>query len=99
MILPITDKTRILGDECAWHIQKRGKDNKETGLPTWGSFRHYPTLNGAVNSLSEKMLRESKAETLTEALEEVKRVHRVLVEALSPKYNVIKIFEKVDKAK
>lgn len=86
MILPIDEKYRIKATKRSWDIQVlyiiKGEEVwKEIGF-------HYSSLESCVNGLAQLMLRTSDAETLAEALEEVKRVSDTLSRALSPEYEV-----------
>ena len=94
MILPINDKYRIHADKHCWSIQKPRK-RKENGkvITEWISFQWYISLEQAVNNLGELMVRTSDAQTLTDALTEVKNVTTTLSRALSPQFKVI---QKVD---
>lgn len=92
MIIPINDKYRINSDKHQWFVQQyRGlvKDQK-TGekVESWKGCLFYTDLSKLVTGLSERMLRESNADTLALALVEVETISRTLREALSPIYEV-----------
>jgi hypothetical protein len=80
MLIPITDQFRIKSDSMQWMIQTRRSRN---GKPSWESKLFFPTLQGAINELGELMVRESKAQTLADALVAVENVTTVLSQALT----------------
>ena len=63
MMIPINDEYRIKSDFLQWMIQgkriRKGKDE-------WESRLFFPTLQGALKELGEKMVRESKVDTLVQ---------------------------------
>ena len=81
MILPINDLYRIASDKHQWIIQKRRKKKDQD---IWESVSFYPTLEAAINSLRESLVRGSDAEGLSEALAAVKNVTTTLSHALTP---------------
>ena len=80
MLIPINDQLRIKSDSMQWMIQTRRSRN---GKPSWESKLFFPTLQGAINELGELMVRESKAQTLADALVAVENVTTVLSQALT----------------
>lgn len=97
MIIPINDKYRINSDKYQWIVQKYSsytatKDSKTAKagelVEKWDGILFYTSLSSLAAGLSERMLRESKAEGLAEAMEEVKRVSSTLSEALAPHFEV-----------
>ena len=80
MLIPINDQFRIKSDSMQWMIQTRRSRN---GKPSWESKLFFPTLQGAINELGELMVRESKAQTLADALVAVENVTTVLSQALT----------------
>ena len=86
MMIPINDLYRIKGDSLQWMIQgkriRKGKDE-------WESRLFFPTLQGALKELGEKMVRESKVDTLVDALETVEKVTTTLSQALTPQLEKI----------
>ena len=80
MLIPINDQFRIKSDSMQWMIQTRRSRN---GKPSWESKLFFPTLQGAINELGELMVRESKAQTLVDALVAVENVTTVLSQALT----------------
>ena len=91
MIIPIDDKHRLATDRYQWMIQemKSYKDSK-TGeqVKNWEGIKFYPTIEGAVNGLAQLKLRLSEAETLTDALAEVKNIAKLLKTALTLQFKV-----------
>ena len=80
MIIPINARYRIVSDEYQWIIQRiRTRKGKED----WQARLYYPTLKAAVEGLGELMVRESKAQTLTDALTHVDHVATTLSQALT----------------
>ena len=86
MLIPITDQFRIKSDSMQWMIQTRRSRN---GKPSWESKLFFPTLQGAINELGELMVRESKAQTLADALVAVENVTTVLSQALTTRLEAV----------
>ena len=81
MIIPVNERFRIKSDRYQWIIQrKRTRDGHEV----WESQTYYPSVDGAVRSLGERMGRESKTQTLADALLEVEKIATMLSQALTP---------------
>ncbi len=68
MILPIDHKHRIRSDEHCWAVETTRKRGSKT---CWRGISYHPTLEAAVNSLGQRMVRTSNATTLVEALRAV----------------------------
>ena len=83
MLIPINDQFRIKSDSMQWIIQRRRTRN---GKQSWESKLFFPTLQGAINEIGELMVRESKAQTLADALVAVENVTTVLSQALTPQF-------------
>ena len=81
MIIPINEKFRISTDPYQWIIQRKRTRN---GHEVWESQTYYPSVDGAVRSLGERMVRESKTQTLVDALEAVETIATTLSQALTP---------------
>ena len=86
MIIPINNKYRIASDQYQWIVQSKRTRN---GSLEWEARLFYPTFRMALGSLGELMVRESKAETLAEALTDVKNITTRLSQALTPQFQVI----------
>jgi len=87
MIISINEKYRISSDKRQWIIQTPCKITPKTPSG-WRNEQFYVNLSSLVTALSERMLRESNVETLSDALDEVKRIQQELTEALSTNYEV-----------
>ena len=82
---------RLGTDKYQWIIQKKAnRKNKETGEVTeeWRNVSFHANPTQAVNFHADRLLRASDAETLTEALEEVKRITTELTNALHINFDV-----------
>ena len=91
MILPIDEVYRIIGDEHSWQIQKartRTKDGEK--IKIWESFKWLTSIENAINTLGDYMVRTSDAQTLGEALKVVENVTTKLSLALTMKFEVIR---------
>ena len=83
MILPIDDEYRIASDRHQWMIQRaRQRTRNGKSVLEWWFESSYPTFEGAVRELGERLVRESEAQGFTEALVDVKRVCARLSRAL-----------------
>lgn len=61
MILPIDDDYRITSDPRQWRVEKSGT---RKGRIAWEPFEFYPTIQGAVQALADRLVRASDARTL-----------------------------------
>ena len=86
MLIPINDQFRIKSDSMQWMIQRRRTRN---GKQSWESKLFFPTLQGAINELGELMVRESKAQTLADALVAVENVTTTLSQALTTRLEAV----------
>ena len=78
MIIPINEQYRVTSDAHQWTVQKRrARNNKED----WESQTYHPSVDGAVRSLGERMVRECKTETLVDALKAVETIATTLSQA------------------
>ena len=75
MIIPINNKYRIASDQYQWIVQSK---RTRSGLLEWEARHFYSTFRMALGSLGELMVRESKAETLAEALINVENITTML---------------------
>ena len=80
MIIPINDKYRLKSDEYQWIIERK---RTRKGEEDWQARLFYPTVKAAVQGLGELMVRQSKANTLVDALEAVENVATTLSQALT----------------
>ena len=93
MIIPINERYRLTSDEHQWIIQKKRYRNKRE---CWESRLYYPNLNATVKGLGEMMVRQSKADTVADALEAVENVATTLCQALTPQIEGLGRSEKAD---
>lgn len=83
LILPFNDEYRIASDRYQWIIQKSHQRKRNGELVTeWESQSFFPTYEGAVEELGERMVRESDAVGFAEALVAVENVVTTLSQAL-----------------
>ena len=83
MILPINDRYRIKSDQYCWTVQEQRRRTLTDQLKEdWRPVTYHPTIEQAVSSLSERMLRTSSAIGFVEGLEELKRICDTLSQAL-----------------
>ena len=83
MILPINDRYRIKSDQYCWTVQMQRRRTLTDQLKEdWRPVSYHPTIEQAVSSLSERMLRTSSVIGFLEGLEELKRICDTLSQAL-----------------
>ena len=82
MIIPINEQYRLTSDEFQWIIQKR---RTRKGKADWEARLYYPSLKAAVEGLGELMVRQSKANTLVDALAAIENIATALSQAVTPK--------------
>ncbi|SVD03087.1 uncharacterized protein METZ01_LOCUS355941 [marine metagenome] len=81
MIIPINEQYRVTSDAHQWTVQKRrARNNKED----WECQTYHPSVDAAVRSLGERMVRECKTDTLVDALKAVETIATTLSQALTP---------------
>ena len=84
MIIPITDQYRISSDRYQWVVQKRRTRTKDgRKISDWQAQSYYPTLPSALAQLGERMVRESEANKVVDALAAINAVATTLSLALS----------------
>ena len=81
MLIPINERYRITSDSRQWIVQESRLRN---GTTDWESKFYFGTFNAALKDLGELMVRESKAQTLADALDDVEKVTTTLSQALTP---------------
>ena len=86
MIIPINQQYRITTDPYQWIVQKK---RSRKGKEDWESQTYHPSIQSALQSFGEFMVRQSDATTLTDALIEVENVTTTLSQALTPQFQVI----------
>ena len=86
MIIPINQQYRIATDPYQWIVQKKRSRN---GKEDWESQTYHSSIQSALQSLGEFMVRQSDAVTLADALTEVESITTTLSQALTPQFQVI----------
>ena len=86
MIIPINEQYRITTDPYQWIVQKK---RSRKGKEDWESQTYHPSIQSALQSLGEFMVRQSDATTLTDALVEVENVTTTLSQALAPEFSEV----------
>ena len=84
MIIPISDQYRISSDRYQWVVQKRRTRTQDgRKISDWQAQSYYPTLTDALAQLGERMVRESEANMVVDALAAINDVATTLSLALS----------------
>ena len=83
MMIPINDQLRINSDSRQWMIERK---RLRKGKESWEARLYFGTLKAAVKDLGELMVRESKANTLVDALEAVEKVTTTLCQAVRDQF-------------
>ena len=86
MIIPINEQYRITTDPYQWIVQKK---RSRKGKEDWESQTYHPSIQSALQSFGEFMVRQSDATTLTDALAEVESITTTLSQALTPQFQSI----------
>jgi hypothetical protein len=80
MKLPIDEQYRISSDANQWILQK---SRTRKGVQEWESIAYYTDLDPLVKSLKNRMVRESDATTLADALAAIENVTTTISQALT----------------
>ena len=80
MIIPVNEHYRIATDPHQWMVEKARTRN---GKKDWEPKLFYPTFESALKGLGELMVRRSEAQTLADAIADVKKVSTTLSQALT----------------
>ena len=80
MKLPIDEQYRISSDANQWILQK---SRTRKGVQEWESIAYYTDLDPLVKSLTNRMVRESDATTLADALAAIENVTTTISQALT----------------
>jgi len=80
MKLPINKQYRIASDANQWILQK---SRTRKGVQEWESIAYYTDLDPLVKSLTNRMVRDSDATTLTDALAAIENVTTTISQALT----------------
>ena len=80
MKLPIDEQYRISSDANQWILQKV---RTRKGVKDWESITFHSDLDDLIQDLGHRMVRESDATTLAEALVAIEKVTTTLSQALT----------------
>jgi len=94
MIIQIDEQYRVTTDPYQWIIQKKRTRN---GREDWTSQTFHPSFSSALENLGERMVRESNASTLSEALADVKTITTTLSQALKVNIKGLEEHETLDR--
>ena len=86
MIIPINEQYRVATDPYQWIIQKK---RTRKGNEVWESQTYHPSVDAAVRSLGERMVRECKTDTLVDALKAVETIATTLSQALTTRLEAV----------
>ena len=92
MIIPINDKYQISSNSLEWRIDKR-KTEKDHYI--WVPIAFFPRFEQAAESLGNRLIRESNAVGVAEAMVEIKRITSLLTLALPSEYRLVSIEHEV----
>ena len=81
MIVPINEQYRITSDPRQWIVQQR---RTRKGKEGWEPQTYHQSFESALQSLGERLVRDSNAQTLEEALVDVENATTTLSQALTP---------------
>ena len=81
MIIQIDEQYRVTTDPYQWIVQKK---RSRKGKEDWESQTYHPSFEFALQSLGERLVRGSDAETLVDALADAKKAITILSQAHTP---------------
>ena len=81
MNIQITPEYRISSDVYQWKVEKHAPTKQDGN--NYKSISYHNTVQGAVNSLGQRMIRTSEAQTLADALKDVENVTETLTHAFT----------------
>ena len=87
MKLPINEQYRISSDANQWILQKV---RTRKGVKDWESITFHGDLDDLIKDLGNRMVRESDATTLAEALVAIENVTTTLSQALTTQQETLK---------
>ena len=87
MKLPINEQYRISSDAYQWILQKT---RTRKGVKDWESITFHGDLDDLIKDLGNRMVRESDATTLAEALVAIENVTTTLSQALTTQKETLK---------
>lgn len=71
MIIPIDEKTRIVGTELAWELQRQ---RNYKGSKKWEAYKWFSTFRHALEEAVQREIRVHPAASLSDAIEAVSGV-------------------------
>jgi hypothetical protein len=80
MQISINEQYRIISDPNQWIVQKK---RTRKGSLDWESIEYYSSPTSAINSLGERLVRESDAVGFTEAVAAVEKITTSLSQVLT----------------
>ena len=86
MKLPIDEQYRISSDAHQWILQKV---RTRKGVKDWESITFHSDLDDLIQHLGHRMVRESDATTLAEALVAIENVTTTLSQVLAPEFGEV----------
>ena len=78
MIIQIDEQYRVTTDPYQWIVQKK---RSRKGKEDWKSQTYHTSFQSALQSLGERLVRGSDAETLADALADVEKAITILSQA------------------
>ena len=92
MKIPLNNGYRLASDKRQWMVQRyegTATSGKRAGEEIWRSLSFHPTATKAVSHHAETLVRLSDAETLDQAIADVKKITDELTKALqAPEFEV-----------
>lgn len=74
-IIPVNDEYRITAD-MSWQVEKYTGTSKKTGKENWVPKTYHPNIDSAIKSLSQRLLRESGAQTPQELVNAARMIRQ-----------------------
>lgn len=88
-MIQITDNLCLKANKHSWILLKlRGRTRNGKMTKEWESFKWFTSLEGAINGCVNHLLMISDADTLDKVLDEHKKIHTKLLQAIPPKYKI-----------
>ena len=92
MIIPINQSYRIKSDSHQWMVQRL---RNRGGKVEWQAIHYFRTLEAALQELGERLVRESNARTVADALADIRNVVTTLSQALTTQSSVSHVQHKL----
>ena len=87
MIIPIDDRTRIVGTSRAWEIQRH---RNYKGGKRWEPYKWFSTFRSALEEAVHHEIRIHPAASLSDAIEAVSGIIQRYDELIPTKYRLVK---------